>query len=410
MLSILRNSCRRNVRLSTNYLVIRSVGSHHLQTWSCRELLAKKKFDSEQLQYLKLQKCDFRTTQCLYVPPFMVYILRPVIYIGGALMGRHIKKWWARKSKEEKEKYRRWYRERRNVFLGGFGLYGLTLFIYYITHLKTDPLTQRSRCIIFNKKQERDLGNILYEFNNIVPNNHPASKRILPVFRRLIVANRDLKSIREIKWDIIVINTPLMNSFTLPDGKIFISLDMLKYVENDDQLGFVLAHEMAHSLLSHIIELLTDQFFLDFLIVVPTLLVWVVFPDMAAAIVQLLINQIMRIMYELPYSRLLEKEADEVAMKLAAKACIDVREAVVFLATLRKLTEMNFLSPQTPWISSHPSHDDREKNMNDVVTKVLETREHSGCPALPAVDPRTRFYGRSTTEQIIHFRQRGIIE
>ncbi|EFN76847.1 Metalloendopeptidase OMA1, mitochondrial [Harpegnathos saltator] len=326
MLSILRNSCRRNVRLSTNYLVIRSVGSHHLQTWSCRELLAKKKFDSEQLQYLKLQKCDFRTTQCLYVPPFMVYILRPVIYIGGALMGRHIKKWWARKSKEEKEKYRRWYRERRNVFLGGFGLYGLTLFIYYITHLKTDPLTQRSRCIIFNKKQERDLGNILYEF----------------------------------------------------DGKIFISLDMLKYVENDDQLGFVLAHEMAHSLLSHIIELLTDQFFLDFLIVVPTLLVWVVFPDMAAAIVQLLINQIMRIMYELPYSRLLEKEADEVAMKLAAKACIDVREAVVFLATLRKLTEMNFLSPQTPWISSHPSHDDREKNMNDVVTKVLETREHSG--------------------------------
>ncbi|XP_025152655.1 metalloendopeptidase OMA1, mitochondrial isoform X3 [Harpegnathos saltator] len=380
MLSILRNSCRRNVRLSTNYLVIRSVGSHHLQTWSCRELLAKKKFDSEQLQYLKLQKCDFRTTQCLYVPPFMVYILRPVIYIGGALMGRHIKKWWARKSKEEKEKYRRWYRERRNVFLGGFGLYGLTLFIYYITHLKTDPLTQRSRCIIFNKKQERDLGNILYEFflnlfeNNIVPNNHPASKRILPVFRRLIVANRDLKSIREIKWDIIVINTPLMNSFTLP------------------------------------IELLTDQFFLDFLIVVPTLLVWVVFPDMAAAIVQLLINQIMRIMYELPYSRLLEKEADEVAMKLAAKACIDVREAVVFLATLRKLTEMNFLSPQTPWISSHPSHDDREKNMNDVVTKVLETREHSGCPALPAVDPRTRFYGRSTTEQIIHFRQRGIIE
>ena len=33
---------------------------------------------------------------------------------------------------------------------------------------------------------------------------------------------------------------------------------------------------------------------------------------------------------ELPYSRLMEKEADEVGLKIAANACYDVREAAVY--------------------------------------------------------------------------------
>lgn len=118
MLSVLRNSYQRHARLSTSYFVLRPVGSHHLHTWSHKKFLVQEKLDSGQLQYLKLQKCDFHTTQHLYIPPIVTLLLRPVLHIGAALMGRTIKKWWARKSKEEKEKYKQWYRERRNVFLG----------------------------------------------------------------------------------------------------------------------------------------------------------------------------------------------------------------------------------------------------------------------------------------------------
>lgn len=50
------------------------------------------------------------------------------------------------------------------IFLQGFfGLYGLILAIYYITHLETDPLTQRSRFIIFNQEQEKKLGEMILE-------------------------------------------------------------------------------------------------------------------------------------------------------------------------------------------------------------------------------------------------------
>lgn len=60
------------------------------------------------------------------------------------------------------------------------------------------------------------------------------------------------------------------------------------------------------------------------------------------------------------------------------QACFDVREAVVFWATMRMLTEMNFLPPEKPWISTHPSHGDRERNLNEAMAKALQLRKDSG--------------------------------
>lgn len=69
------------------------------------------------------------------------------------------------------------------------------------------------------------------------------------------------------------------------------------------------------------LERMSDQFLLDILVTIPVLLVWLTFPDMAAAIVHAIGDRTMKILYELPYSRVLENEADEVGMKLSAKVC-----------------------------------------------------------------------------------------
>lgn len=61
---------------------------------------------------------------------------------------------------------------------------------------------------------------------------------------------------------------------------------------------------------------------MDLLIAIPILLVWFTFPDIAAAIVHTIGDRITKIIYELPYNRVLENEADEVAMKLSAKVCM----------------------------------------------------------------------------------------
>lgn len=408
-----RNLYQRNIqRSATNNLIVRPIRNH---CWQRKYFLSQSTVDCKKLQCSLLQKCYFRTTQSLHIPPFVAMILRPALRIGAFLMGRGIKKWWAHKSEKEKEKYKQWIKDRSNIILGCFGLYGLILFIYYVTHLKTDPLTKRSRFLIFNKEQEKQLGKMVLEIHlkthqkDLVAKTHPAYKRLLRVIEKILVANKDLKSIRDTEWTLTVINTPLSNSYILPGGNIFVSLDILKIIENDDQLGIILAHEMAHSLLLHSLEALSDQLLWDFLIAIPILLVWAVFPDVTAFIIHMIGERFINIMYNLPYSRVLENEADEVGLKLAAKACIDIREAVVFWATMRTLTEMHLLPPELPWISSHPSHGDREKKLNEEMTKAIELRKDSGCPILPVVDPRNKFYERSAKEQEIYFKQKGII-
>jgi len=342
-------------------------------------------------------------------------LLRPLVRVGALLMGRGIKGWWIRRSDKEKEEYKQWYRNKSNIFLGCFGLYGLILALYYITHLETDPLTKRKRFIVFNQEQEKKLGEMVLEAHleihrkDLVPHDHPAYKRLIRVIERIFTANKDLKSIKDIQWTLTVIKTPLTNSYILPGGNIFISLDILKIIENDDQLGIVLAHEMAHSLLLHSLETLSSQLLWDLLIVIPILLVWTLFPDLAAVVIHMLGERILNVMYNLPLSRVLESEADEVGLKLAAKACIDIREAVVFWATMRTLTEMHTLPPELPWVSTHPAHGDREKRLNETMTQALELRKDSGCSELPAVDPRDKFYKRSAKEHEIYFKQRGII-
>lgn len=45
---------------------------------------------------------------------------------------------------------------------------------------------------------------------------------------------------------------------------------------------------------------------------------------------------------------------------------------------MRTLTEMHTLPPELPWISTHPAHGDREKRLNETMTKALELRKNSG--------------------------------
>lgn len=97
---------------------------------------------------------------------------------------------------------------------------------------------------------------------------------------------------------------------------------MLNLCENDDALGFVLAHEMAHSILLHGIELLSYSNFLEMFIVIGMFFVWSVMPtDIYALIATWFTRAIISLLFNLPFARKQEIEADKVAMLFAAKSC-----------------------------------------------------------------------------------------
>ena len=58
---------------------------------------------------------------------------------------------------------------------------------------------------------------------------------------------------------------------------------------------------------------------LDIILALPIALLWAFFPDIVAALIQLFGQSIINIFHNLPYSRALESEADDVGLILAAK-------------------------------------------------------------------------------------------
>ena len=55
----------------------------------------------------------------------------------------------------------------------------------------------------------------------------------------------------DLPWTFAVINTPTINAFALPGGKVFISAGLVARLTSESELAGVLAHEIAHVMQKH---------------------------------------------------------------------------------------------------------------------------------------------------------------
>jgi predicted Zn-dependent protease len=63
----------------------------------------------------------------------------------------------------------------------------------------------------------------------------------------------------EFQYEFRVIDDPDINAFALPGGFVFVYTGLLGFVESDDELAGVLAHEIAHAAHHHMVRLATDM-------------------------------------------------------------------------------------------------------------------------------------------------------
>lgn len=83
----------------------------------------------------------------------------------------------------------------------------------------------------------------------------------------------------------------------------------------------------------------------------------------------------------------METEADEVGLQLAAKACIDIREAPAFWGKM-KLLEAGTEADEIPeFISTHPAHESRQDNLKSLLPSMMKYRMDCGCSKLISPDP-----------------------
>lgn len=83
-----------------------------------------------------------------------------------------------------------------------------------------------------------------------VSNDAQGNARIRRVGDRLVQA----AGLSGTRWEYALFVSDSPNAFVLPSGKIGVTTGLLALVQNDDQLGTVIGHEMAHSVAQHAAE------------------------------------------------------------------------------------------------------------------------------------------------------------
>ncbi|CAI5777068.1 metalloendopeptidase OMA1, mitochondrial [Podarcis lilfordi] len=330
--------------------------------------------------------------------PILWILLKPVQKLFAVILGRSIRKWWRALPPNKKELFKEAARRNKWKIALGLCTLGLVFILFYFTHLEETPITGRSRLLVFRKDHFAELSQMEYamwveEFKSrMLPETDPRYQEVKKVFLHLVDSNKDFPGLSDFKWTIHVVEGPDVNAVVLPNGQLFVFTGMLSAVSDINELSFILGHELAHAVLGHGAEKASLMHFVDFVLLILLIMIWAVCPaDSLAIIGHWLQAWFQELLFNRPYSRTLEAEADKIGLWFAAKACMDVRASSVFWQKM-ELAETLTGQPRVPeWFSTHPSHENRAEHLDRLIPEVIKIREKCNCPALPGQDPRFAF-------------------
>ncbi|XP_015687050.1 metalloendopeptidase OMA1, mitochondrial [Protobothrops mucrosquamatus] len=330
--------------------------------------------------------------------PLLLMILKPVQKLFAIILGRSIRKWWHALPPNKKELFKEAVRRNKWKMVLGISSFGVVFILFYFTHLEETPITGRTRLVVFHKDQFAEMTEIEYNMwmlqfkNKILPEKDPRYQVVKKVVTHLTESNKDIPGFSEFTWTIHVVEEPNINAFVLPNGQVFVFTGLLSAVSDINQLSFILGHEIAHVILGHAAEKASLMHFLDFFSLILLTMIWAVCPrDSLAVIGQWIQSRFQELLFDMPYNRTLEAEADKVGLRFAAKACMDVRASSVFWQQM-ELAKTLQNEPQLPeWLSTHPSHENRAEQLDRLIPEALKIRESCNCPSLPGQDPRLIF-------------------
>nr|XP_035107518.1 metalloendopeptidase OMA1, mitochondrial isoform X6 [Callithrix jacchus] len=309
-----------------------------------------------------------------------------------------IRKWWQALPPNKKELFKDSIRKNKWKLVLGLSSFGLLFMVFYFTHLEVSPITGRSKLLLLGKEQFRLLSELEYEAWMEEFKNHMLTEKdarylaVKEVLCHLIESNKDVPGISQINWTVHVVDSPVINAFVLPNGQMFVFTGFLNSVTDIHQLSFLLGHEIAHAVLGHAAEKAGMVHLLDFLGMIFLTMIWAICPrDSLALLGQWIQSKLQEYMFNRPYSRKLEAEADKIGLLLAAKACVDIRASSVFWQQMEFVDSLHGQPKMPEWLSTHPSHGNRVEHLDRLIPQALKIREMCNCPPLSKPDPRLLF-------------------
>jgi predicted Zn-dependent protease len=177
-------------------------------------------------------------------------------------------------------------------------------------------------------------------------------KRLHRIFNSLLPHARaqSLAALQR-NWSLTVVRLPGVDAMALPGGQIIVSEDFIRANRlSDESIAFVLAHEMAHSILEHERQALT---------VARMLLPREVNRTVDDIYVEMSFNHALFKALE-PVMQQGELEADELGLLLAAKAGYAPDKQITFIAR-----EAAREIPAKPLVATHPTSKQRLEKLRE---------------------------------------------
>ncbi|MEQ1695520.1 MAG: M48 family metallopeptidase [Hyphomicrobiaceae bacterium] len=200
----------------------------------------------------------------------------------------------------------------------------------------------------------------------LLGDNHAITKRVRKIANDLLPhATKFNERAKTWKWEINVINSPTINAFCMPGGKIVVFTGIIDKLQmTDDEIALVVGHEIAHALREHSRARAAKSTITNVGAIAAGLLIGGNVGQLAQVGGDLLGRR---------FSRTDETEADLVGMELAARAAYDPRAGV------RLWEKMSAASKGAPpqWLSTHPSGATRIQTFKDNIKDVLPLYERA---------------------------------
>ncbi len=162
----------------------------------------------------------------------------------------------------------------------------------------------------------------------------------------------------DIEWELAIFESPQINAFAMPGGKIGVYTGILEITDNEDQLAAVIGHEIAHVTAKHVNERASRAALTGIGIEALAVIMGGGYTGGAYTASQAM-SAGAALGMELPMGRGQETEADIVGLKYMARAGFDPRAAVDLW---QNMAATGGKKPPEH-LSTHPANETRIENL-----------------------------------------------
>jgi predicted Zn-dependent protease len=176
------------------------------------------------------------------------------------------------------------------------------------------------------------------------------------------------KSVFSGEWELVVFDSPQINAFALPGGKIGVYTGLIELTENQHQLAAVIGHEVGHVIAEHGNERMSSSALIGVGMEVTNQLLQA--NQIANSnLIMAGLGLGVEVGVQLPFSRTHESEADIIGLELMAKAGFDPQQSVNLWENMAKASGDE---RQPELLSTHPLPATRIDNLTNNMPKAIE--------------------------------------